>query len=97
MTHNCDYLVNDLLIKSRIGKPIKTALYDPKYSSDDYTAEQLYALLEKQVVKIQMPLDMHLDGDGGDADDEGTAGKGELPHATATLRNRPSRTTSVQL
>src|SRR5262245_52163223 len=64
-----DLIVNDVLIKSRIGKMIQGGLHDPLYSSDDYTVEELYDLLEKEAVKIQLPLDVHLDGDGGEGDD----------------------------
>ena len=65
-----DYLANHMLIQSGIGTAPKGALYRPEYSSDDFTVEELYALLEKQMVTIQLPLDMHLDGDGSEADDE---------------------------
>lgn len=62
-----DFLCNHALISQKVGKPIKGALYDPQYN-DDFTVEELYALLDKNTIKIEMPIDMHLDGDGGNPD-----------------------------
>lgn len=62
-----DYIVNYILIDGKIGKPIKGGLYNPDYN-DEYTVEELYALLEQQAVTIEMPLDMHLDGEGDGQD-----------------------------
>jgi predicted metal-dependent peptidase len=59
-----DFLVNHLLIKEQIGAIPKSALYDPRYSSDIYTVEELYTLLEHNQTAIRLPLDMHLDADG---------------------------------
>lgn len=64
-----DFLVNDSLVKAKIGTMPEDGLYDPEYSSDEYTSEELYALLEKKCVPVQMPLDMHLEG-GGDSPGE---------------------------
>lgn len=55
-----DYIVNHVLVKAGIGRMPKSGLYNPEYT-DEYTVEELYALLEKNTVTIEMPLDMHLD------------------------------------
>ena len=75
-----DYLINDMLITNNVGKKITKVpiLWDPKYR--DMTAEEVYDELFKNAVKIQVTLDMHLDGsgeEGEDADGEGkNKGKG---------------------
>jgi predicted metal-dependent peptidase len=69
-----DYIVNDLLIKHGIGKMPEQGLYDPAYSSDVYTGEQLYELLYKERPPPKLPLDEHLDisaGERGDKKPEG--------------------------
>ena len=83
-----DFIVNWTLIhtfdshKKAIGRkienvpPVTSICYDPEYT-DEFSVEELYALLEKKQVKIQMPLDMHLDGDGGDGDGQPKEGKGQ--------------------
>src|SRR6185437_12913591 len=84
-----DYIVNYTLIttkdkndnKEHIGRkienvpPVTKILFDPAFT-DEFSAEELYALLEKKQVKIEMPLDMHLelepsDDDGGDEKKDG--------------------------
>lgn len=74
-----DFLVNYRLVADKVGKMIKGGLYKNEYNDDDYTVEELYALLEKQAVKIQMPLDMHLDGGGDDGDSAGNRDPMEGP------------------
>ena len=69
-----DFLVNDSLVKANIGTMPEGGLYDPDYSSDIYTAEELYTLLEKKCVTVKAPLDMHLEGNGGDS--QGEQGEG---------------------
>jgi predicted metal-dependent peptidase len=76
-----DYAVNFLLMttldehKQMIGREIKNVppvdriLFDPDYS-DDFSAEEIYAILEKNQVKIQLPLDMHLEADGNGGEDQ---------------------------
>lgn len=67
-----DYLINDMLIQNNVGKKITKVpiLWDPKFR--DMTAEEVYDDLFKNAVKIQMTLDMHMDGSG----EEGEDGKG---------------------
>jgi len=67
-----DYLINDMLITNNVGKKITKVpiLWDPKFR--DMTAEEVYDNLMKNAVKVQMTLDMHMDGTG----EEGEDGKG---------------------
>jgi predicted metal-dependent peptidase len=67
-----DYLINDMLIQNNVGKKITKVpiLWDPKFR--DMTAEEVYDDLFKNAVKIQVTLDMHMDGSG----EEGEDGKG---------------------
>jgi predicted metal-dependent peptidase len=67
-----DYLINDMLIQNNVGKKITKVpiLWDPKFR--DMTTEEVYDDLFKNAVKIQMTLDMHMDGSG----EEGEDGKG---------------------
>jgi len=70
-----DYLVNDMLIQNNVGRKITTVpiLHDTKYR--DMTAEEVYDELMKNAVKIQMTLDMHMDGSGEEAEDKDGNGK----------------------
>lgn len=70
-----DYLVNDMLIQNNVGKKITTVpiLWDPKYR--DMTAEEVYDDLMKNAVKIQVTLDMHMDGSGKEGEDSDGGGK----------------------
>ena len=70
-----DYLVNDMLIQNNVGKKITTVpiLWDPKYR--DMTAEEVYDDLMKNAVKIQVTLDMHMDGSGKEGEDSDSGGK----------------------
>ena len=65
-----DFLVNDSLMKANIGTMPEDGLYDPQYSSDKYTAEELYTLLEKKGVPVKMPLDVHLEGGDSQSGEE---------------------------
>jgi predicted metal-dependent peptidase len=69
-----DYLVNDMLIQNNVGKKITAVpiLWDPKYR--DMTAEEVYDELVKNAVKIQVTLDMHMDGTGKESDEDGEGG-----------------------
>lgn len=70
----CDYIANFILKESNIGQMPKGGLYNENYS-DAFSAEELYALLERNAVKIKQPLDVHLetnDDKSGDPTD-GTA------------------------
>lgn len=70
-----DYLINDMLITNNVGKKITKVpiLWDPKYR--DMTAEEVYDELVKNAVKIQVTLDMHLDGTGEEGEDADGDGK----------------------
>ncbi len=67
-----DYLINDMLIQNNVGKKITAVpiLHDTKYR--DMTAEEVYDELMKNAVKIQVTLDMHLDGSGEEGEDDGS-------------------------
>lgn len=108
---NCaiDYIVNYSLVntKDRDGKsigrmiekvpPVDKSLYDPAYT-DEFSAEELYALLEKDATKIQFtvigadgkstmccrrPLDMHLEpSDSEGGDKQQTDGTSGPPRPT---------------
>jgi len=69
-----DYLINDMLITNNVGRKITKVpiLHDTKYR--DMTAEEVYDSLMQNAVKIQVTLDMHLDGEG---DEEGTGSDGK--------------------
>jgi predicted metal-dependent peptidase len=72
-----DYIVNDMLLQNNVGKRITAVpiLHDLKYR--DMTADEVYDELMKNAVKIQMTLDMHMDGSGNEAgeDSKGSDGK----------------------
>lgn len=72
-----DYVINDMLIQNNIGRKITKVniLWDSKYR--DMTTEEVYDELIKNAVKIEMTLDMHLEGDGeeGEKDGKGSDGK----------------------
>jgi predicted metal-dependent peptidase len=66
---NKDKEGKDLTIGKRITniEPVDDVLFDLAYN-DDLTAEEIYSLLEKNMVEIKLPLDMHLDGEGNGED-----------------------------
>jgi predicted metal-dependent peptidase len=72
-----DYVINRGLERDRIGDVIKAVpiLLDRKF--DGMTTDEVYDDLMKNAVKIQMPLDVHMDltGDGKDGNEDGD-GKG---------------------
>ena len=72
-----DYVINRGLERDRIGDVIKAVpiLLDRKF--DGMTTDEVYDDLMKNAVKIQMPLDVHMDltGSGEDGNEEGD-GKG---------------------
>ena len=73
-----DYLVNDMLVENNVGKRITAVpiLYDTKYRG--MTSEEIYDELMKNAVKIQVTLDMHLDGTGDETQDgEGKGSDGK--------------------
>jgi predicted metal-dependent peptidase len=71
-----DYLVNDMLIENNVGRKITAVqiLHDTKYRG--MTSEEIYDELIKNAVKIQVTLDMHMDGSGDEEKDgKGSDGK----------------------
>lgn len=67
----CDYAVNATLVASNIGTAPKGALIDGRYS-EEMTAEEIYEDLIKRSVKIELPMDEHLDvTPGGKNTEEG--------------------------
>jgi predicted metal-dependent peptidase len=59
-----------MLITNNVGKKITKVpiLWDPKFR--DMTAEEVYDDLFKNAVKIQVTLDMHMDGSGEEGEDD---------------------------
>jgi predicted metal-dependent peptidase len=61
---NCagDYLINDMLTKSNIGKMPAGGLLDRKYSIDDHTTEYVYAdiIKTKSHQRGNGPMDVHI-------------------------------------
>lgn len=72
----CDYVVNSTLINEKIGKQIKGALVDKVYN-DTLSAEEIYDLLVKNSVTIQLTLDDHLEVSEDGDDDDGQDGDGK--------------------
>ena len=64
-----DYLVNDMLIENNVGRRITKVpiLWESKYRN--MTAEEVYDQLMENAVEIKATLDVHLDGDGNEAED----------------------------
>lgn len=71
-----DFLVNDMLIENSVGRKITAVpiLHDPKYRG--MTSEEIYDELMKNATKIQVTLDMHMDGSGSEGDEKDGDGKG---------------------
>lgn len=71
-----DYVINQMLVDERIGAQIKAVpiLLDSKYRG--MASEEVYDDLMKNAVKIQMTLDIHMDGDGSE-EGEGEGFRGE--------------------
>ena len=73
-----DYVINATLVEGNVGTMPSEGLLSKRYTSE-WTTEAVYDdLLEKQV-KIEMPLDQHLDGKGGTVGDKDQkkGGKGD--------------------
>lgn len=68
-----DYKINAMLVREGIGRKITTVniLYDKKYSTDDWYAENVYDDLIEQGAKPQQTLDIHIDVDGANEGGEG--------------------------
>lgn len=70
-----DYVINYTLVRNKIGTMPPVGLYNEQYN-DEMTSEQVYDLLMKNQVKIEMPLDQHLDG-AGNASEDSSGGSGK--------------------
>lgn len=66
-----DYLVNAMLVESRVGSPPADALLEARYHSE-MVVEEIYDDLIKNSTEIKLPLDNHLDGNGGASGDSTT-------------------------
>jgi predicted metal-dependent peptidase len=87
-----DYIVNYTLVREKIGRMPKLGLYDDKYT-DEMTSEEVYRLLEKNSVKIQLPLDMHLDLAGGDGNSDKDGSERKVTVTVMGDGNGPPRIT----
>lgn len=76
-----DYIVNYTLKKEKCGIMPKEGLYDDKFT-DSMTSEEVYRILQQNSVKIQLPLDDHLDLDGGKEGEEGDGSGGKTVSVT---------------
>ncbi len=71
-----DYVINHTLVKQKIGSMPPVGLFSDKYT-DEMTSEAVYEDLVKNQVTIEIPLDQHLDGNGGAQGNDGDkSGKG---------------------
>jgi len=70
-----DYIVNDCLVRNKIGKMVKGGLHDPRYNENEWCAEEVYQdLLERQKKGEKFDIDswdIHLPAAAGDDDDDG--------------------------
>ena len=80
--HNiaCDYLVNNLLVREKIGEKVTQIPIFQDYKYEGWSSEQVYDDLYNNCEKIDLDklgelLDEHLDW-GEDGDNEGNQGKG---------------------
>lgn len=71
-----DYVINYTLVKNKIGTMPPVGLFKEEYN-DEMTSEQIYDLLMKNQVTIEMPLDQHLDGAGGASGQDDDDGEGQ--------------------
>lgn len=70
-----DYVINYTLVEDKCGKMPESGLYDKRFP-DTMSSEEVYEVLRKDSVTIQMPLDEHLDLLGEDPQDgEGKGGQ----------------------
>lgn len=85
-----DYKINAMLVREKIGRLITTVtpLYDTKYATDDWWAENVYDDLIEQGVAPKETIDIHLEVGSGDDDGDGNGdgygnqegdGKGKRP------------------
>ena len=70
-----DYVINATLVEGNVGTMPSEGLLSKRYTSE-WTTEAVYDDLLQKQVKIEMPLDQHIDGKGGTVGDKGK-GKGD--------------------
>lgn len=80
-----NYTLNETLVKKGVAEMPEGGLLSEKYT-DEMTSEEVYKLLEQKSVKIQMPLDMHLnDLSQGKDKDKNNQGQGGGSGQTVTV------------
>jgi predicted metal-dependent peptidase len=70
----CDYIVNWTIKNENIGSMPKGGLWKSEYN-DDLTSEELYEILLKNCVTVEMTMDEHLDYAGSNDDDDDEDGE----------------------
>lgn len=93
-----DYIVNYTLVKEQCGKMPEGGLYDDKYT-DEMISEEVYELLKKNSVKIQMTLDDHLDPakGGKDGEDGDGSGQGQTVEVTVMGKDGPPKLSEEEM
>jgi predicted metal-dependent peptidase len=80
-----DFIVNYILVRDKVGKMPKGCLYN-EYYTDEFSAEELYALLERTGVKRQ-PMDVHLDASNPGRTGAPTLSPAEIDEIRDTMRS----------
>lgn len=75
----CDYVINDLLVKNKIGKFIENGLLDSHNYGSDKTADEVYEILLKNKEKQSITLDIHLDLSGNQNSPSSNSRSGNNP------------------
>lgn len=92
----CDYAVNACLVANRVGDAPPGALIDSRYT-EDHTAEEIYDDLIKRSVKVQLPLDEHMDPQPASGGDGGGDGDGPSIRVINTDGDGPPNLTEEEL
>ena len=96
----CDYLVNNLLLRERIGEKVTQIPIFQDYKYDGWTSEEVYDELKKQadaqgeefIKELGDLLDEHMDWSGGNEQEEGQ-GQGDRE----TGEGRPRKLTPEEI
>lgn len=97
-----DYVINYTLIEQQCGSMPKGGLYDKRFT-DALTSEEVYEILKKESVTIQMTLDEHLDVLDQDPKDEDGDGDGQEGNGGKTVtvtvmgKNGPPKMTEADI